>query len=133
LVYGPNGFLRSFGGDIAIATSGANPEVQTSYDAIGDNLMLHITNDGASDCVLTLSANRYSSAAPQTHSVAAGQSIDIAWPLGESAHWYDITLTSDHDKRFERRLAGHVETGTASTSDPAYGEGAGRIFGSGFE
>ena len=61
------------------------------------------------------------------------QSIDIVWPLADSAHWYDLRLTSDHDKHFERRLAGHIETGQASTSDPAYGDGAGRIFGSGFE
>jgi hypothetical protein len=42
-------------------------------------------------------------------------------------------LTSDHDKHFERLLAGHIETGQASTSDPAYGDGAARIFSSGFE
>ena len=133
-VYGPNGFLRVFGGDMNIATGagGANPEVQTSYDATGDNLVLHISNGGAGDCVLTLTANRYSSAAPQTHALAAGQSIDIAWPLGDSAHWYDLSIVSDHDKRYERRMAGHVETGSASTSDPAYGE-TGRIFGNGFE
>ena len=119
-VYGPNGFLRGFGGDIGIAAGGANPEVETNYDAAGTNLILHVTNSGTADCVLTLSPNRYSSATAQTHAVAAGQSIDIVWPLADSAHWYDLRLTSDHDKHFERRLAGHIETGQASTSDPAF-------------
>jgi len=59
--------------------------------------------------------------------------IDIAWPLATSAHWYDVTLTSDHDKRYVRRLAGHVENGQPSTSDPAYGVAMDRIFGGGFE
>ena len=53
--------------------------------------------------------------------------------MAASAHWYDVTLTSDHDKRYARRLAGHVENGQPSTSDPAYGESAERIFGAGFE
>jgi phospholipase C len=33
--------------------------------------------------------------------------------------WYDLAVTSDHDHAFLRRLAGHVETGRPSTSDPA--------------
>jgi len=134
-VYGPNGFLRTFSGDMNLATSGngASPEVTASYDAIGDSLVLHVVNDGAADCTLTLATNHYADAAPQTYAVAAGASIDIDWPLGASAHWYDITLTSDHDKWYQRRLAGHIETGQPSTSDPAYGLGTVRIFADGFE
>ena len=33
--------------------------------------------------------------------------------------WYDLSVTSDQDDAFLRRLAGHVETGRPSTSDPA--------------
>jgi len=134
-VYGPNGFLRIFVGDMIVATSGsgASPEVVASYDAVGDNLMLHLVNDGAADCVLTLSANRYFDVPAQTIALAAGQSADIAWPLADSARWYDISLVSDHDKWYQRRLAGHIENGQPSTSDPAYGESPVRIFGGGFE
>ena len=132
--YGPNGFLRTFAGDIAVATSGgASPEVSVSFDAADDRLILRVTNDGGADCTITASANAYVDAAPSPHPLAAGASIDIAWPLGASAHWYDVTLTSDHDKRWVRRLAGHVETGEPSTSDPAYGMAADRLFGGGFE
>ncbi|MFB9840222.1 phospholipase domain-containing protein [Actinoallomurus acaciae] len=35
--------------------------------------------------------------------------------------WYDLTVTSDQDRTFLRRLAGHVETGRPSASDPALG------------
>jgi len=133
--YGPNGFLRTFGGDLELATSGgsASPEVAASYDATGDALVLHVTNEGAAACTITLTPNNYSDEAPADYALAAGGSVDIAWPLAASAHWYDITLTSDHDKRYQRRLAGHVETGQPSTSDPAFGESAERIFAGGFE
>jgi phospholipase C len=133
--YGPNGFLRVFVGDMAVATSGsgASPEVTASYDAGGDHLLLHLTNDGAADCVLTLSANHYVDAAAQAIALPAGQSTDITWPLSTSAHWYDISLTSDHDKWYQRRLAGHIENGQPSTSDPAYAQGAQRIFADSFE
>lgn len=33
--------------------------------------------------------------------------------------WYDLTVTSDRDPGYRRRLAGHIETGAPSTSDPA--------------
>ena len=132
--YGPNGFLRAFVGDLGVATSGgASPEVSATFDAIGDQLILHVTNDGAADCTITATANAYVDAAPAAYALAAGASIDIAWPLATSAHWYDVTLTSDHDKRYVRRLAGHVENGQPSTSDPAYGAATDRIFGGGFE
>ncbi|MGH8173551.1 MAG: alkaline phosphatase family protein, partial [Rhodanobacteraceae bacterium] len=133
--YGPNGFLRTFAGDMILATDGssANPEITATYDALSNTLLLHVVNDGAADCTLTLRANHYSDAAPESHTVAAGTSIDIAWPLAASAHWYDITLTSDHDDWYKRRLAGHIETGQPSTSDPAFGLGAARIFADGFD
>jgi len=135
-VYGPNGFLRAFAGDFDAAVAGgpASPEIALSYDAPSEGLVLHITNHGASSCVLTLRALRYADDAPQAIALDGGQTIDVPWPLGASAHWYDFVLTSDHDKWFERRLAGHVETGAPSTSDPAYGEQPQqRIFADGFE
>jgi phospholipase C len=33
--------------------------------------------------------------------------------------WYDLTVTVDSDPSFVRQLAGHVETGRPSSSDPA--------------
>jgi phospholipase C len=38
---------------------------------------------------------------------------------GRSNGWYDLSVTADRDGAFLRRFAGHVETGRASTSDPA--------------
>jgi phospholipase C len=35
--------------------------------------------------------------------------------------WYDLSVVCEQDGTFLRRLAGHIETGRPSTSDPAIG------------
>ena len=42
-------------------------------------------------------------------------------PLHSSFGWYDFTITTRSDPSFERRLAGHLETGRDSMTDPAIG------------
>ena len=50
------------------------------------------------------------------------------WPGARAVHtaelershgWYDLSVATDEDHAFLRRLAGHVETGRPSSSDPA--------------
>jgi phospholipase C len=42
--------------------------------------------------------------------------------VGGTTHgWYDVTITSSGDTAFVRHLAGHVESGRVSISDPALG------------
>jgi len=41
--------------------------------------------------------------------------------LRSSFGWYDVSVEVNTDPNFLRRLAGHVENGRASTSDPAFG------------
>jgi phospholipase C len=121
--HGPNGFLRIFQGDLlkATAAGGANPEVQVSYDLVNEQLVLRFTNSGTGPCALTLRPNFYSSAPARTYALAAGASITDTWPLAASSHWYDLSVTSNSDSGYLRRLAGHVETGASSISDPAIG------------
>ncbi len=53
--------------------------------------------------------------------LARGDTLERNWPLDSTFGWYDLTLTVDSDAAFERRLAGHVETGKDSMTDPAIG------------
>ncbi len=46
-------------------------------------------------------------------------SIEEPWILSASHHWYDLSVSSNDDPTFLRRLAGHVENGRPSISDPA--------------
>jgi phospholipase C len=120
--FGPNGHLRHFRGRIqrVTAADGANPELQVLEH--GDTLRLLFSNTGSNDCLITLQPNLYSSTPPSQHALPAGASLTLDWPLAASQHWYDLSLTSSHDPRYLRRLAGHVETGLPSASDPAIGK-----------
>jgi phospholipase C len=44
-----------------------------------------------------------------------------SWTLSSTRGWYDLSVTSPDSPRYLRRLAGRLETGAPSTSDPAMG------------
>ncbi|UXI69859.1 phosphocholine-specific phospholipase C [Tahibacter amnicola] len=133
-VHGPNGFLREFKGDLSLVTAGgANLELTTLYDVDRGELMLRLRNTGAATCTATLSANRYSNAAPQEVALAAGATADISWPVAASGHWYDLSIRCSGDPLYLRRIAGHMETGAHSISDPAFGSRTDRLFVGDFE
>ena len=56
-----------------------------------------------------------------SHSVAPGRSLTWHWSLEDSHGWYDLAIDVESDPSFRRQLAGHVETGFDSASDPALG------------
>jgi hypothetical protein len=53
-----------------------------------------------------------------------GGSASIYFDLRSAYGWYDLSVTTNAHPHFQRRLAGHVETGRSSMSDPALGRGA---------
>lgn len=120
-VHAPNGFLREFAGDARKAARGANPEAQAVIAPGNHALLLRLHNSGSAPCTLTLRALHYGSAAPIRVHLRAGAEAEHRWPLRHSHHWYDIGIQSDADPAWRRRLAGHVETGLPSRSDPAFG------------
>ncbi len=122
-VLGPNGFHRHFTGNAKRVAAAAqpNPEISVSYSPAAEQLSITLGNTGASSCIFTITPNAYSSAAPLNVNVAAhGQSrIDIA--LHDSARWYDFNVTVAGAPEYLRRIAGRVENGQPSVSDPAMG------------
>ena len=112
-LHGPNGFLRRFrGGPRDIL------EVSQGYDAKSGLLQLTLKSRGRARLVVH-AANAYAPGAARRIAIAAGQTLLEAWPIASEGHWYDLTVTVEGDPAFERRLAGHVETGRPSRSDPA--------------
>jgi phospholipase C len=96
-VHGPNGFVRAF--------HGAGVDVTARRDA-RHALRLSLHNPGKHPVRLVIGA--------QTVRLRAGER---ATHTVETHHgWYDVTITGDASYR--RRLAGHVETGAPSTSEP---------------
>ncbi|AOP49170.1 phosphocholine-specific phospholipase C [Streptomyces lydicus] len=112
-VFGPNGFLRTFKGD----GKKAGPEVTARHDATAGRIELTLTNPTGTDCHLTVT--QAYGGAHETFTVRAGATVKHAFDLRASKRWYDLSVTSDTDKTFLRRFAGHVENGRPGVSDPA--------------
>ncbi|MER5435482.1 phospholipase C, phosphocholine-specific [Streptomyces sp. NPDC002588] len=108
-VHGPNGFLRAFRGKAAGA------EVAARH--AGDRLELTFTNKGSGTAVLKV-RDGYRGGTT-TVKVRPGAVVRRQADLSAGHRWYDLTVTSDTDPAFLRRLAGHVENGRPGVSDPA--------------
>ena len=113
-VTGPNGFLRRLAGSGAADAQ----EVSACPDLPRGDLTLSLANAGPGPCRFTITDNRYGRA-PRTVDVRPRRTARETWQLADSHSWYDVTVTCSADPLFVRRFAGHVETGTASMSDPA--------------
>ena len=118
-VFGPNGFLRTFAG--GLAADSAKLAVNSIYEGQSGGLALVIQNHGSSvEKVSILDA--YSGQA-KTRLLHPHESVTFVSQLEESFGWYDLTVRVDSDASFRRQLAGHVETGKPSMTDPAIGGG----------
>ncbi|MEV5811274.1 phosphocholine-specific phospholipase C [Streptomyces mutabilis] len=110
-VHGPNGFLRAFRG----AGKATGAEVTARHT--GDDLRLTFTNAGSDTARLRV-ADAYGGRS-RTVTVRPGATVHHTVDLARSRRWYDVTVTSESDPAFLRRLAGHVENGRPGVSDPA--------------
>lgn len=135
-VLGPNGFHRRFKGDLTAlrGRQAAAPEVQLTYDPRGNGIRLEARNDGLAPVVLQVRSNQAYGPLTATGSGAAGGTgmawefrftgrgeQSLYWNLDATGGWYDLVVTSSSDASFLRRLAGRVETGRHTVSDPAMG------------
>jgi phospholipase C len=117
-VYGPSGFLRTFVG--SLAPGSAKLTVNAIYEEQWEGgVALVIRNHGSSTEKVSI-LDWYSGKAHTLH-VHPHDSLSFVGDLRESFGWYDLTVTVDSDASFQRQLAGHVETGKPSMSDPAIG------------
>jgi phospholipase C len=106
-VHGPNGWFRHLAG------AAAGPEV--SMHRRGHRVEFVIDNNGP-DTDVTV-ADAYTGRSRVVH-VRHGATL----PIGDSHDgWYDLTFTTSTDKQFVRQIAGHVENGCVSITDPALG------------
>ncbi|HEY3256521.1 MAG TPA: phospholipase domain-containing protein, partial [Polyangiaceae bacterium] len=53
--------------------------------------------------------------------VAPHQNLIWHFDLEDSYGWYDLSIEVESDSSFKQQLAGHVETGKDSMSDPLLG------------
>ena len=117
-VYGPNGFLRAFRGSLS-GSSTVQLDLRTEYNEKGNIITLHGMNRGSQTIHLGV-ADAYTGRAT-SRELKPGQSHEISWELYQSFGWYDLVATVESDSTFRYQLAGHVETGEESRTDPAIG------------
>ncbi|GAB3570158.1 phospholipase C, phosphocholine-specific [Spirosoma luteolum] len=121
-VYGPNGFYRAFQSEAAtahpsllvrprvLATAGtpAQPALHVRVTGVPTGTRLELV-----DLAYKTGAARV----PLTRSTATGYAGDLTLPLLASQGWYDYLIRFADGT--EQQLAGRVETGLPSSSDPA--------------
>jgi phospholipase C len=112
-MHGPNGFVRRFRG-------GAGDPLEVRQAESADPGLFNLVLLNRNERPLTVRiANAYADGQTRTHVLAPGAQITDAWPIAPADHWYDLTVTVAENHAFLRQLAGHVETGRPSRSDPA--------------
>jgi phospholipase C len=108
-IYGPDGFVRSFAGDIVAAgtTTGQIPRVAaTPVTGAGRSLQLTLANDGNSAVTYTLTVNDYVGTT-QSVTVGANGSKNVTSPI-DADGYYDVTITANTSDGFTRRYAGRI-------------------------
>jgi len=123
-VMGPNGYLRHFAGDLALArTEGLGAEIRVCYDIANGDVYTSFINSGTRPCTFVITPNAYyTNNEKWTITVPAGSQVEQSWSLKASGNWYDFTARLNEDPAYIRRFAGRVETGKASVTDPAMGQ-----------
>jgi phospholipase C len=117
-VYGPNGFFRQYRGS-ALALTATNLESNLVYDTSAQGVTLVIKNVGTVPA--TVQVQNVHTGEATVHAVASGATFSSFVSLVQHAGWYDFLLTLESDVNFQQQLAGHLENGEASTTDPAMG------------
>ena len=109
-----NGFFRQFTGHVG----GAAVEATARHDGDGEQVRSVLTNGGTAPVRLTVT-DGYGTARKAAYRLRPGERVVHVAQVRRAHGWYDLAVLADNDSGFLRRLAGHVETGRPSTSDPA--------------
>jgi phospholipase C len=114
-VYGPNGFFRGFKGSIS-GQNKADLEIVALYDNNQSAMSLEIINHTAAGQLTITDAYTNEKI---TQKIKPGDILSKHWTLKKTYGWYDFIIEVDSDSTFQQRIAGHVETGEDSMTDPA--------------
>lgn len=112
-VLGPNGFHRSFSGQL----QQLQPELLVTSS--NNQLQFTLSNPGTRGVSVTVDRCPYTQQGPWTLVVPGGAEVRQVFACESSGGWYDLTLRSDAG--WLRRVAGRLETGAHSISDPLMG------------
>ncbi len=108
-VYGPDGFIRKLSG------KGLSNVLVDAWGKKDGTLLLQLHSKSGIGQKVEIVDKAYGQE-DRNIEITPGETKEISWPLIKSHHWYDLEIrTSSH----QWRLAGHIEDGQESWSDPA--------------
>jgi len=108
-VYGPDGFLASFAGEVVPAgrDAGQVPVVTAALrSAPAKTVQLTLANEGQQEIIYTLTPNDYEGHA-QSATVKSGRPATVSWPADRDGY-YDVVITANTTDGFRRRYAGRI-------------------------
>lgn len=118
-VHGPNGFYRSFKGAFADA-SAAQVGVATKTGRDHHSLVVILTNHGGRRAHMLLT-DIYTGVSVQ-HVIPPHEEKSVSVSVTDTSGWYDLKIGEVEDRSYETVLAGHVEDGHPSNTDPGMGK-----------
>jgi phospholipase C len=123
-VYGPNGFYREFAGheqEPGIHVACGYERSKINPKKLTGNISLAFTNNESTTQAITVRDNSYKTGS-QKKMLSPGSLVTMGFNLEKSYGWYDFSVIVSGDDQFEKRFAGHVETGNISRTDPLMGQ-----------
>ena len=111
-VLGPNGFHRRYRGEEA--------GVSLAFAAVGRKARLKLLNVSGQTQFVTARPGAYEEKIHVIHSaeIPPAQAREFVWDFAPTSGWYDLKVKVGI---FEQILAGCIEDGSSTTSDPAMG------------
>ncbi len=125
-LYGPNGFFRHFRGnakDRVLPISVEYDRMAADRKKLTGHISVVIDSGAAEPGIINITDNAYRGQPHTVQLVANAKNKIISLPLDltKSHGWYDFTVRLAGNAVFEKRYAGHVETGRPSFTDPLMG------------
>ncbi len=125
LVYGPNGFFRSFNGnsnDPSLVISDGYRTAFSLSKVFEDKLVLTLSNQEAKRKMrINLTDKSYGSS-KIIKDISASQTIEIDIDTTKTHGWYDFEIEVEGFENFKQQFAGRVETGEIRKTDPLIGK-----------
>jgi phospholipase C len=118
-VHGPNGFFRSFTGRVSDGSARLRIQTESDWDDETVRFVLHLTNRSGRRVTVRV-FNRYTGKTLD-QLLDHSETMSRAWNLRRFYGWYEFVVKVLDDHTFEYRLAGHLENGQDSFSDPLMG------------
>ena len=84
------------------------------------NIQFKLMNNSKANEIIEITDNAYG-IAKKTVQLNANSEKIVLFYLDKSYGWYDFSIKINGNDVFEKRYAGHVETGKESKSDPLMG------------